>query len=132
MLALAGVCVTQQVQRHHLWFVLYYTGGAALLLLLAWLNYVGGWGVAERGQEVQAVSTALFVGACLGGAVIISHLYWSKTNVYARTGQLKQRKDLVTRQLSSVVTSPLAETNGEAGMHRVPRYQREAPLARCS
>ena len=120
------------MRRHHLYFVLYYASGAALLLLLAWLNYVGSWGVAERGQEVLAISTALFVGACLGGAVIISHLYWSKAIVYARTGQLKQRKDRVTRQLSSLVTSQLPETNGEAGMQRIPRYQREAQFAKCS
>src|SRR3974377_361906 len=100
------------LRRHHLWFALYYAGDAALLLLLAWLNYVRSWGVAERGQEVLAVSTALFVGACLGGAVILSHLYWNKAIVYARTGQLKHRKELVTRQLSSLVISPLPETNG--------------------
>jgi len=120
------------LRRHHLWFALYYAGGAVLLLLLAWLNYVGSWGVAERGQEVLAVSTALFVGACLGGAVIISHLYWTKAIVYARTGQLKHRKELVTRQLSSLVTSPLSETKGEAAIQHVLEYQREALLAKCS
>lgn len=104
------------LRRHHLWFALYYAGGAALLLMLAWLNYVGSWGVAERGQEVLAVSTALFIGACLGGAVIISHLYWSKAIAYARTGRLKHRKDIVTRQLSSLVTSQLPDTNGEVGI----------------
>jgi hypothetical protein len=120
------------LRRHHLCFALYYAGGAALLLLLAWLNYVGGWGVAERGQGVLAVSTALFVGACLGGAVIISHLYWSKAIVYARTGQLKHRKDVVKRQLSSLVTSPLPETNGEAGIQRVLGYHLEEPSGRCA
>jgi hypothetical protein len=120
------------MRRHHLWFALYYAGGAALLLLLAWVNHVGSWGVAEMGQEVLAVGTALFVGACLGGAVIISHLYWNKAIVYARTGQLKHRKDRITKQLSILVTSPLPETNGEVGIQRVPRYQRETPLAKCS
>lgn len=120
------------LRRHHLWFALYYAGGAALLLFLAWANYVGGWGVAERGQEVLAVGTALFVGACLGGSVIISHLYWSKAIMYARTGQLKHRKDRVTRQLSSLVTSQLPETNGEVGIKRVSEHQREASLAKCS
>jgi hypothetical protein len=120
------------LRRHHLWFALYYAGGAALLLMLAWLNYVGSWGVAERGQEVLAVSTALFVGACLGGAIIISHLYWSKAIAYARTGRLKHRKDIVTRQLSSLVTSQLPDTNGEVGVQRVSDHQRETPLAKCS
>jgi len=120
------------LRLHHLFFALYYAGGAALLLLLAWLNYVGSWGVAERGQEVLAVSTAIFVGACLGGAVIISHLYWSKAIVYARTGQLKHRKDMLTRQLSSLATSQLPETNREVGMQRVLRYQHKVPLDKCS
>ena len=39
------------LRRHHLWFALYYAGGAALLLFLAWANYVGGWGVTERVQR---------------------------------------------------------------------------------
>jgi hypothetical protein len=120
------------LRRHHLLFALYYAGGAILLLLLAWVNRVGGLGVAEIGQEVLAVCTALFVGACLGGAVIISHLYWNKAIMYARTGLLKHKKDIVTGQLYSLVTSPLSETNGEAGMQRVPGYQHEGPLARCS
>lgn len=120
------------LRRHHLWFALYYAGGAALMLLLAWVNRVGGWGVTERGQEVLAVCTALFVGACLGGAVIISHLYWNKSIVYARTGPPKHRKDMVTRQLSSLVTSPLPETKREKGSQRVLGYQREAPSGRCS
>ena len=120
------------LRLHHLFFALYYAGGAALLLLLAWLNYVGSWGVAERGQEVLAVSTAIFVGACLGGAVIISHLYWSKAIVYARTGQLKHRKDMLTRQLSSLATSQFPETNREVGMQRVLRYQHKVPLDKCS
>ena len=83
-------------------------------------------------QGVLAVSTALFVGACLGGAVMISHLYWRKAIMYARTGGLKHRKDMVKRQTSSLVTSPLPETKGEAGIQRVLGYQREAPLAKCS
>jgi len=120
------------LRRHHLLFALYYTGGAALLLLLAWANRVGSWEAAERGQGVFAVGTALIVGACLGGAVIISHLYWSKAIVYARTGLLKHRKDMVKRQTSSLVTSPLPETKGEAGMQRVLGYQLEAPLGRYS
>jgi len=111
------------LSRHHLSFALYYAGGASLLLLLAWVNRVGGLGVAEAGQGVLAVGTALLVGACLGGAVIISHLYWSKAIVYARTGLPKHRKVMVTRQLSSLVTSPLPETKGEAGVQRVLRYQ---------
>jgi hypothetical protein len=93
---------------------------------------VGSWEAAEWGQGVLAVSTALFVGVYLGGAVIISHLYWRKAIVYARTGLLKQRKDLLTRQPSSLVTLPLPETNGEAGIPRVLEYQQEAPLAKCS
>jgi hypothetical protein len=120
------------LRRHHLVFALYYAGGAALLLLLAWLNRVGSWGAAEWGQGVLAVSTALLVGVYLGGAVLISHLYWRKAIVYARTGLLKQRKDLLTRQPSSLVTLPLPETNGEAGIPRVLEYQQEAPLAKCS
>jgi hypothetical protein len=120
------------LRRHHLLFALYYAGGATLMLLLAWVNRVEGWGVAERGQEVLAIGTALFVGASLGGAVIISHLYWSKAIVYARTGQLKHRKDMVKRQTSSLVTSPLPETNGEAGIQRVLGYQRETPSGRCA
>ncbi len=120
------------LKRHHLLFALYYAGGATLLLLLAWANRVGSWEAAERGQGVLAMGTALLVGACLGGAVIISHLYWNKAIVYARTGLLKQRKDMVTRQPSSLVTSPLPETNGEAGMQRVLGYQREAPSGRCA
>ena len=93
---------------------------------------MGSWEAAERGQGVLAVGTALFVGACLGGAVIISHLYWRKAIVYARTGLLKLRQDMVKRQQSSLVTSPLQETNGEAGFQRVLGYQREAPLGKCS
>ena len=115
------------LRRHHLLFALYYTGGAALLLLLAWANRVGSWEAAERGQGVLAVGTALIVGVCLSGAVLISHLYWSKAIVYARTGLLKHRKDMVKRQTSSLVTSPLPETKGEAGIQRVLGYQREAP-----
>ncbi len=120
------------LRRHHLLFALYYAGGAALLLLLAWANRVGSWEAAERGQGVLAVSTALFVGVCLGGAVIISHLYWRKAIVYARTGLLKLRKDTVKRQPSSWVTSPPQETKGEAGIQRVLGYQRETPSRRCS
>jgi hypothetical protein len=115
------------LRRHHLWFVLYYTGGAALLLLLAWANRVGGWETAEKGQGVLAVGTALFVGVYLSGAVMISHLYWRKAIVYARTGLLKHRKDMVKRQTSSLVTSQLPETKGEAGIQRALGYQREAP-----
>ncbi len=113
-------------------FALYYAGGAALLLLLAWANRVGSWEAAERGQGVLAVSTALFVGVCLGGAVIISHLYWRKAIVYARTGLLNFRKDMIKRQTSSLVTSPLPEKNGETGIQRALGYQRETPLGRCS
>src|SRR5437764_14448881 len=120
------------LRRHHLLFALYYAGGAAFLLLLAWANRAGSWEVAERGQGVLAVSTALFIGACLGGAVIISHLYWSKAILYARTGQLKHRKVMLTRQLSSLATSQLPETNGEVGIKRVSEHQREASLAKCS
>jgi hypothetical protein len=120
------------LRRHHLWFALYYAGGAALLLLLAWLNYVGSWGVAERGQEALAVSTTLFVGACLGGAVIISHLYWKKAIMYARNGELKHRKDMLTKQSLVLITSPLPELHGEVGIQRVPVYEREVPLAKCS
>ena len=120
------------LRRHHLLFALYYAGGATLMLLLAWVNRVGGWGIAERGQEILAVGTAFFVGACLGGAVIISHLYWSKAIAYARTGQMKHGKDLVTRQPLSLVTSPLPETKGEMGLQHVPEHQREAPFAKCS
>jgi hypothetical protein len=108
------------LRGHHLCFALYYAGGAALLLLLAWLNYVGSWGVAERGQEILAVGTALIVGVCLGGAVIISHLYWRKAIVYASTGQLKPGKDMIKRQPSSRVTAPLPQTSGEEGMRSTP------------
>jgi hypothetical protein len=117
--------------RHHLCFALYYAGGAVLLPLLAWVNHLGAWVVVEWGQDVLAVGTALLVGACLGGAVIISHLYWRKAIVYARTGQLKHRKDMVTRQLASLATSPLPETNREVGIQLVPGYQRVTSLARC-
>ncbi len=120
------------LRRHHLLFALYYAGGAALLLLLAWANSGGGWWAAERGQEALALGTALFVGVCLGGAILISHLYWRKTIMYSRTGLLRQRKDMVTRQPSSLVTSPLPETHGEAGMQRVLGYQLEAPSGRCA
>ncbi len=113
------------LKRHHLLFALYYTGGAVLLLLLAWANRVGSWEAAERGQGVLAVVTALIVGVCLSGAVIISHLYWRKAIVYARTGLLKLGKDMDKRQTSSWVTSPPQETNGEAGIQRVLGYQRE-------
>ena len=85
-------------------FALYYAGGAAFLLLLAWANHVGSWEAAERGQGVLAVGTALIVGVCLSGAVIISHLYWRKAIVYARTGLPKLRKDMVKRPSSSWVT----------------------------
>jgi hypothetical protein len=115
------------LRRHRLYFALYYAGGAALLLLLAWVNRVGGWEAAERGQEVLAVGTALLVGVCLSGAVIISHLYWSKAIVYARTGLPKQRKGMVKRQTTNLVTSPLPETKGEVGIQRALGYQREAP-----
>ncbi len=117
---------------HHLLFALYYVGGSALLLLLAWANRVGGWEVAEWGQGILAVSTALLVGSYLGGAMIISHLYWCKAIVYARTGLLKQRKGMVTRQLSSLVTLPLQETNGEEGIQHILGYQQEVALAKCS
>jgi hypothetical protein len=120
------------LRSHHLLFALYYAGGATLMLLLAWANRVGSWEAADGGQGVLAVGTALFVGICLGGAVIISHLYWRKAIVYARTGLLNHRKDTVTRQPSSWVTSPLPETHGEAGMQRVLGYQREAPSGRCA
>lgn len=120
------------LRRHHLVFALYYAGGAVLLLLLAGANLVGSWEAGEWGQGVLAVSPALLVGVYLGGAVIISHLYWRKAIVYARTGLLKHRKDMLTRQLSSVVTAPLPETNGEADMQRVLEYQWEAPLAKGS
>jgi hypothetical protein len=83
------------LRRHHLLFALYYLAGAALLLLLAWANRVGGWEAAERGQGVLALGTALFVGVLLGGAVIISHLYWRKATAYALTGRLPTRKDSV-------------------------------------
>jgi hypothetical protein len=108
------------LKRHHLLFALYYVGGASLMLLLAWINRVGSWEAVERGQGVLAVGTALFVGACLGGAVIISHLYWSKSIGYARTGLLKQRKNMVKRQPSSWVTAPLPQTSGEEGMSTMP------------
>ena len=113
------------LRRHHLLFALYYAGGAAFLLLLAWANSVGGWEAAEGGQRVLAVGTALMVGVCLSGAVIISHLYWRKAIVYAHTGLLKLRKDMVKRPISSWVTSPPQETNREAGIQRVLGYQRE-------
>lgn len=108
------------LKRHHLLFALYYAGGASLMLLLAWANRLGSWEAAERGQGVLSVGTVLFVGACLGGAVIISHLYWSKAIVYARTGRLKHRKGMVKRKTSSLVTSPLLETSGEEGMRSKP------------
>jgi len=76
---------------HHLVFALYYAGGTVLLLLLAWASRVGGFEAAERVQGVQgalAVGTALFVGVSLVVAMIISHLYWRKAIVYARSGQL--------------------------------------------
>ena len=113
------------LRRHHLLFALYYAGGAAFLLLLAWANSVGGWEAAEGGQGVLAVGTALMVGVCLSGAAIISHLYWRKAVVYAHTGLLKLRKDMVKRPISSWVTSPPQETNREAGIQRVLGYQRE-------
>ena len=113
------------LRRHHLLFALYYAGGAAFLLLLAWANSVRGWEAAEGGQGVLAVGTALMVGVCLSGAAIISHLYWRKAVVYAHTGLLKLRKDMVKRPISSWVTSPPQETNREAGIQRVLGYQRE-------
>src|SRR6266516_4753243 len=80
-----NVQLLRLLTRHHLLFALYYTGGAVLLLLLAWTSRVGGFDAAERVQGVLAVGTALFVGIYLGGAMIISHLYWRKTIGYART-----------------------------------------------
>jgi hypothetical protein len=112
----------EYLKRHHLVFALYYTGGAAFMLLLAWANHVGSWEAAEGGRGVLAVGTALIVGVCLSGAVIISHLYWRKAIVYARTGLLKLKKDKVQRPTSSWVTSPPQETKGEAAMQRVLRY----------
>jgi hypothetical protein len=108
------------LRRHHLLFALYYAGGVALLLLLAWANRVGSWEAAERGQGVLSVGTALLIGVCLGGAVIISHLYWRKTIGYARTGLLKPGKDMIKRQPSSWVTAPLPQTSGEEGMRSKP------------
>jgi hypothetical protein len=80
------------LKGHHLLFALYYTGGAALLLLLAWANSAGGGGTGPGGREAFAVGTALFVGICLGGGILISHLYWRKATTYARTGRLPTRK----------------------------------------
>ena len=77
-------------------FALYYAGGAAFLLLLAWANSVGGWEAAEGGQGVLAVGTALMVGVCLSGAAIISHLYWRKAVEYARTGRLLRAHPQIT------------------------------------
>ena len=111
------------LRRHHLLFALYYSGGAALLLLLAWANHVGSWEAAERGQGVLAVGTALMVGVCLSGAMIISHLYWSKAIVYARTGLLKVRKDMVKRPTSSWVTEPVLATTFESGPQRVVKQE---------
>ena len=111
------------LRRHHLLFALYYTGGAALMLLLAWVNHIGGWEAAERGQGILAVGTALMVGVCLSGAMIISHLYWRKAIVYARTGLLKLRKDMVKRPTSSWVTEPVLATTFESGPQRVVKQE---------
>jgi len=84
------------LKMHHLLFALYYAGGSALLLLLAWANRVGSWEAAERGQGVLSASTALMVGVCLSGAMIISHLYWRKAVEYARTGRLLRAHPQIT------------------------------------
>lgn len=110
----------EYLKRHHLLFALYYSAGAALLLLLAWANQVGSWKAAEQGQGALAVGTALLVGVCLAGAVIISHRYWRKTIGYARTGLLKPGKEKVKAHLSRQGTAPLAHISRTEGLRSKP------------
>jgi hypothetical protein len=79
------------LRSHHRLFGLNYIGGAILMLLLALISRVGSIEAAAGVQGVRgvlAVGIVLLVGGGLAVSVIISHLYWRKAVVYARTGQL--------------------------------------------
>jgi hypothetical protein len=82
------------LRNHHRLLGLHYIGSAILMLLLALISYVGSIEAADGVQGVRgvlAVGIVLLVGGGLAFSVNISHRYWYKAIVYARTGHLPTR-----------------------------------------
>jgi hypothetical protein len=78
------------LRPYHRLFALYYIGNAILVLLLALISYTGSIEATDGvqgGRGALAVGIVLLTGAGLSFSVLISHLYWRKAVVYARTGQ---------------------------------------------
>jgi hypothetical protein len=83
------------LKDHHRLFAHYLLGNMVLLLLLAWVSYIAGFEASSGMQGTRGVLTValvVLVAICLGGAVIIAHLYWHKAVKYARTGQVPRSR----------------------------------------